>query len=352
MNWCESGSDGRDGGRCRSMTALFPLACWPTHGDRCGRPPGKDGLMVRRLNGHEMADGKKFCGNCGAVPDRTTAAETAKTTDGQLSTCPSGHENRSGAKFCRTYGVTPAASAVQVQSTKAVVIGAPAPPLPPAPVVAALVASAAEVAHPLVRPAASEFRAYEDEILPPEEQPTRNLVVILIDNSGSMAEAGFSPTRTRLRELNDALRSFLTGPMHEVPQLEMNGEIAIAAFAHRQVDWLSLDGKQAPGSPFHFARYIKSFIAMPPTAEHTLPVLPLVVVRNPSRVATPVKLMTPDAGSTGGVGVVAAADPVGFAEFLDGITRRVGVVDGLATAPGAAVEAASEVEDSRGVERV
>ncbi len=116
-----------------------------------------------------------------------------------------------------------------------------------------------------VAPAPAGLRAYEDEILAPEDQATRNLVVILIDNSGSMTEAGSSPNRTRLAELNDALRSFLTGTMHDVPQLEMNGEIAIAAFAYRRVDWLALDGKQAPGSPFYYARYIRSFTPLEST---------------------------------------------------------------------------------------
>jgi uncharacterized protein YegL len=211
-----------------------------------------------------MVAGKKFCGTCGAVPDRATMDSTASAGSPSAVICPSGHDNRVGAKFCRVCGVTlgtnpaPAPTAVVAPVTPAVPKAAPTSvvpeyrdPRPPPPPAAA--------AGP------SEFRAYEDEILPPEEQATRNLVVILIDNSGSMAEAGFSPTRTRLAELNDALRGFLTHSMHEVPQLEMNGEIAIAVFAFRRVDWLALDGKQAPGSPFHYARYIKSFTSIEPT---------------------------------------------------------------------------------------
>jgi uncharacterized protein YegL len=209
--------------------------------------------MARCLNGHDMADGKKFCGTCGAVPDRASAVAAAPSDGGMGSTCPSGHDNRAGAKFCRTCGV---------------VLGAGGQATPSAPRVTPVGTAPTQAVHRIIAPprsGPSEFRAYEDEILPPEEQATRNLVVILIDNSGSMTESGFSPTRTRLAELNDALRSFLTVSMHEVPQLEMNGEIAIAVFAYRQVDWMALDGKNALGSPFHYARYIRSYTAIEPT---------------------------------------------------------------------------------------
>jgi len=205
-----------------------------------------------------MADGKKFCGTCGAVPDRATISGAATPGDTGPN-CSNGHPNRVGAKFCRTCGVTVAAVGQGATTSPATTYqGTQAIAAPPAST------REVEIASPKVANA-SELRAYEDEILPPEDQATRNLVVILIDNSGSMAEAGFSPTRTRLAELNDALRSFLTQSMHEVPQLEMNGEIAIAAFAFRQVDWLALDGKAAAGSPFHFARYIHSFKSIEPT---------------------------------------------------------------------------------------
>ncbi len=203
-----------------------------------------------------MADGKKFCGTCGAAPDPAATIAVPAVVPGSGWSCPNGHSNRAGAKFCRTCGVAVSAGGQPVPPSSALTQAMPVSAAPIREVSSAPVPVAA---------GPSEFRAYEDEILPPEEQATRNLVVILIDNSGSMAEAGFSPSRTRLAELNDALRAFLTGPMHEVPQLEMNGEIAIAAFAFQRVDWLPLDGKQAPGSPFHYARYIKSFRSIEPT---------------------------------------------------------------------------------------
>jgi uncharacterized protein YegL len=213
-----------------------------------------------------MVAGKKYCGACGAVPDRATMDPLAPTGASGGVICPSGHDNRAGAKFCRVCGVTLGASPPPMPTASVPPVTTAVPPVTTAvPTTATPAVRDPRPPPPPPLPGPSEFRAYEDEILPPEEQATRNLVVILIDNSGSMAEAGFSPTRTRLAELNDALRSFLTQSMHEVPQLEMNGEIAIAVFAFRRVDWLALDGRQAPGSPFHYARYIKSFTSIEPT---------------------------------------------------------------------------------------
>ena len=115
-------------------------------------------------------------------------------------------------------------------------------------------------------PPVGGLRAYESEVLPPERQTTRNLVVLLLDNSGSMTEAGFSPTRTKLAELNDALGSFLSSSMHQVPQLEMNGEIAIGTFAYNRLDWVALgEGSVSPSSPFHYARYVRDFPEILPT---------------------------------------------------------------------------------------
>ena len=193
--------------------------------------------MATCANGHQVAEGKKFCGTCGC-PTSTDGIENGIT-------CTNGHPNRPGAKFCRVCGGS---------------FGTPAP------------APAANESPTLQRnefhatPPVGGLRAYESEVLPPERQTTRNLVVLLLDNSGSMTEAGFSPTRTKLAELNDALGSFLSSSMHQVPQLEMNGEIAIGTFAYNRLDWVALgEGSVSPSSPFHYARYVRDFPEILPT---------------------------------------------------------------------------------------
>ena len=201
--------------------------------------------MPTCASNHEVPPGKNFCGTCGGGVQDSGPSQVSVTNE----LCPSGHPNRTGAKFCRLCGaamntfIVPAAAPVS------------AAPLPPPPLQAPAMAASG----------VAEFRAYESEILPPEDQPTRNLVVILIDNSGSMGEDGFSPFRSRLTELNEALDSFLTRSMHDVPQMEMNGEVAVATFAFQSVDWLPLDGRQAGDSPFHYARYVRSFRPIEPT---------------------------------------------------------------------------------------
>lgn len=216
--------------------------------------------MAQCTNGHQMADGKKFCGACGSP-----VVATSPTSPGAAGpACRAGHPNRVGAKFCRVCG----ASMTGAEQ-------APPPPIPagaPTSAMQSVMAPRAgtpskEVPAPPATPSpAPRLRTYEDEVLPPEEQTTRNLVVLLLDNSGSMTEAGASPTRTRLAELNDALRSFTANSMHEVPQLEMNGELAIGTFAYDRMDWLSLDGRSvSQGSPFHYARYMKAFHPIEPT---------------------------------------------------------------------------------------
>ena len=79
---------------------------------------------------------------------------------------------------------------------------------------------------------------------------------------------------------------------------------------------------------------------------------PPVIVRNLSGPTTPVHIAFADRNFPGGTGVVmAAADPVGFAEFADGITRRVEVLDGVAVAPGSTVEDIRRTVVPRGARR-
>lgn len=92
--------------------------------------------------------------------------------------------------------------------------------------------------------------------IPPEDTVRRNLVVLLVDASGSMGEPGSSPGRRKIDDLNDALEDFVTTHMHEEPKLQINGEIAIGAFSGDELRWLELGDPVVDGSPFHFARYV------------------------------------------------------------------------------------------------
>ncbi len=69
----------------------------------------------------------------------------------------------------------------------------------------------------------------------------RNLVLLLLDTSGSMAEMNQSGT-TRMAELEAAVARFLDEDVQEIPPLRLNGEIAIGAFSGRGVRWFNLQG--------------------------------------------------------------------------------------------------------------
>jgi uncharacterized protein YegL len=92
--------------------------------------------------------------------------------------------------------------------------------------------------------------------IPPEDTVRRNLVVLLVDASGSMGGPGASPGQRKIDELNDALTEFLTTHMHEEAKLEINGEIAIGAFSGDELRWLELGDPVVDDSPFRFARYV------------------------------------------------------------------------------------------------
>jgi hypothetical protein len=65
-----------------------------------------------------------------------------------------------------------------------------------------------------------------------------------------------------------------------------------------------------------------------------------------------VRLVDLDVTFSGGPGVVVSAvDPVGFAEFADGITRRVALPEGVAIAPGATVRDIAGQDEPQGAIR-
>lgn len=105
----------------------------------------------------------------------------------------------------------------------------------------------------------TEIRTAANAALPPERQTSRNLVVLLLDASGSMLEAGPSRRGSRIDDLNHALQTFAREDMHDIPQLESNGEIAIGVFRGERFAWLDLDaGDVRPPPPFAFAAYVHS----------------------------------------------------------------------------------------------
>jgi hypothetical protein len=82
------------------------------------------------------------------------------------------------------------------------------------------------------------------------------------------------------------------------------------------------------------------------------PVTPPIIVRDPMGVPKSVRLVDLDVTFSGGPGVVVSAvDPVGFAEFADGITRRVALPEGVAIAPGATVRDIAGQDEPQGAIR-
>lgn len=104
------------------------------------------------------------------------------------------------------------------------------------------------------------------EALPPEDTVKRNLIVLLLDASGSMTEPGGTKGKRKIDELNDALKQFLAEDMHHEAKLEHNGEIAVGAFwgstAESYIDWLDLGPSVEPDSPFRFVRHVKECSAI------------------------------------------------------------------------------------------
>lgn len=94
----------------------------------------------------------------------------------------------------------------------------------------------------------------EDDQVAPEDEVVRNLVVLLLDTSGTMSSAG-PDGRTQLEELSDAVTQFLHVGIKQAGSLIRNGELAVATFHHGRVDWLVLDPEAESERPFHFVGY-------------------------------------------------------------------------------------------------
>ncbi len=105
----------------------------------------------------------------------------------------------------------------------------------------------------------TDIRTAANAALPPERQTSRNLVVLLLDASGSMLEPGPNRRIPRVEELNSALQAFASHDMHAIPQLETNGEIAIGVFSGDSFRWLDLAPDAVrPPPPFAYAAYVRS----------------------------------------------------------------------------------------------
>lgn len=96
---------------------------------------------------------------------------------------------------------------------------------------------------------------------PPEESITRNLIVLLLDASGSMLDEdrtadGTGLGKSKIDTLREALDRFLLVEMHEQSKLQTNGELAIVTFGGAGVGALDLGVPVLPGSPFHFVRTV------------------------------------------------------------------------------------------------
>jgi len=103
----------------------------------------------------------------------------------------------------------------------------------------------------------TEILTAANAALPPERQTSRNLVVLLLDASGSMLEPGPSRRVSRMEDLNGALQSFARDDMHDIAQLEANGELAIGVFSGSSFSWLDLStGDVRPPAPFAYAAYV------------------------------------------------------------------------------------------------
>lgn len=110
----------------------------------------------------------------------------------------------------------------------------------------------------------------EFEPVSPEDQPDRNLVVLLVDGSHSMSFSETPGGVTKIDQLRSSLEQFLSKDMHEdaempggINRLETNGEIAIGAFrtisGQHRVDWLPLtDRPVEDGSQFHYVQDVRS----------------------------------------------------------------------------------------------
>ena len=98
---------------------------------------------------------------------------------------------------------------------------------------------------------------------PPEESITRNLVVLLLDASGSMHNEDQRPDGSglgisKIETLRAALEKFLRVEMHQESKLQANGELAIITFSGFGVRALDLGTPVLPDSPFHFIRYVET----------------------------------------------------------------------------------------------
>ncbi len=108
-----------------------------------------------------------------------------------------------------------------------------------------------------------------DHDFEPSQLAERNLVVLVLDHSGSMASVRGG--QTKIDQLNEAIDGFLSTGIAELPPIYQSGELAACAFFGRSVRWLSFsdaDGNRllpvAEGSPFHYARYCASIERLRP----------------------------------------------------------------------------------------
>lgn len=90
----------------------------------------------------------------------------------------------------------------------------------------------------------------------PDLESERELLVLLLDASGSMGEVA-EGGQTRIDQLNQAMQQFLAKDIHKLVDLENRGEIAIGVFNQDEVSWQELG--TASEHPFYFVNSVTSF---------------------------------------------------------------------------------------------
>ncbi|SHT79608.1 Uncharacterized protein encoded in toxicity protection region of plasmid R478, contains von Willebrand factor (vWF) domain [Mycobacteroides abscessus subsp. abscessus] len=95
----------------------------------------------------------------------------------------------------------------------------------------------------------------------PAEEATRELLVLLLDCSGSLGpDRSDKSAPPPIDELNAAVEHFMQTSIHAVPTLDTCGEIAIGIFRGEDVHWLELSG-DATNHPFYYINDQRSFPA-------------------------------------------------------------------------------------------
>jgi uncharacterized protein YegL len=97
----------------------------------------------------------------------------------------------------------------------------------------------------------------------PEDEPERQLLVVLLDVSASMAMGGAAAGERPIDELNGAFREFLAPGGVQNSDLGRTGELGIAVFHSSSntpmISWLPLGRKVHEDSPLYWVRYVKPF---------------------------------------------------------------------------------------------